>query len=40
MMEKDGTKHVWLDMRPLGEKNDGSYFPNIREKCMEEGMMC
>ena len=36
-MEKDGTKHVWLDMRPLGEEMICSHFPNIREKCMEEG---
>lgn len=36
-MAKDGTKHVWLDMRPLGEDTICNHFPNIREKCMEEG---
>lgn len=36
-MEKDGTDFVWEDMRPLGEKIIMEHFPNIFERCMEEG---
>ncbi len=36
-MEKDGTDFVWEDMRPLGEKTILEHFPNIFQKCMEEG---
>ncbi len=36
-MEIDGTEHVWLDMRPLGEKEIKGHFPNIYERCLEEG---
>jgi L-aspartate oxidase len=36
-MEKDGTKHVWLDMRPLGEKMIQEHFPNIYQHCLDEG---
>lgn len=36
-MEKDGTEHVWLDMRPLGEEMIHKHFPNIYESCLEEG---
>lgn len=36
-MEKDGTDFVWEDMRPLGEKTIVEHFPNIFQKCMEEG---
>lgn len=36
-MEKDGTDFVWEDMRPLGEKTIREHFPNIFQKCMEEG---
>ena len=36
-MEKDGTDFVWEDMRPLGEKTIMEHFPNIFQKCMEEG---
>ena len=36
-MEKDGTEHVWEDMRPLGEKMILEHFPNIFEQCLEEG---
>lgn len=36
-MEKDGTDFVWEDMRPLGEDTIRSHFPNICERCEEEG---
>lgn len=38
-MEKDGTNHVWLDMRPVIKKGIDikKRFPNIVKKCLEEG---
>lgn len=36
-MEKDGTYHVWEDMRPLGEETILQHFPNIYKHCLEEG---
>ena len=36
-MEKDGTDHVWLDMRPLGKEMILGHFPNIYQRCVEEG---
>ena len=36
-MELDCTEHVWLDMRPLGEKEIRRHFPNIYKRCLEEG---
>lgn len=36
-MEKDQTPHVWLDMRPLGEEQIHTHFPNIYRRCLEEG---
>ena len=38
-MEKDGTKYVWLDMKPIiAEGIDiKKRFPNIVKKCIEEG---
>lgn len=36
-MEKDGTDFVWEDMRPLGEKTIKEHFPNIYQRCLEEG---
>lgn len=38
-MEKDGTNHVWLDMRPVIKKGIDikKRFPNIIKKCLEEG---
>lgn len=38
-MEKDGTKHVWLDMRPIMEEGIDitKRFPNIVKRCIEEG---
>ncbi len=36
-MEKDGTEHVWLDMRPVGAGTLREHFPTICEHCMNEG---
>lgn len=36
-MQKDGTEHVWLDMRPVGEKTLREHFPTICRHCIEEG---
>lgn len=36
-MEKDGTAFVYEDLRPIGEKALKKHFPNILEKCQEEG---
>lgn len=36
-MEIDHKPYVWLDMRPLGEEEIMSHFPNIFERCLEEG---
>ncbi|MCD7928396.1 MAG: L-aspartate oxidase [Oscillospiraceae bacterium] len=36
-LEKDGTEFVWEDMRPLGEQTILSHFPNIYQRCLEEG---
>ena len=36
-MKKDGTKFVWLDMRPIPRDEIVSHFPSIVKKCAEEG---
>lgn len=36
-MESDETEFVWEDMRPLGEQTILHHFPNIYQKCLEEG---
>lgn len=36
-MEKDGTDHVWLSMQTIEEVDIKKRFPNIYEKCLEEG---
>ena len=36
-MKKDGTKHVWLDMRPIPEEEIKRHFPSIVKRCAEEG---
>ena len=36
-MQKDGTKHVWLDMRPVGKKTLEEHFPAICAHCREKG---
>ena len=37
-MKKDGTKHVWLDMRPIDRDELESHFPSIIQRCREEGI--
>ena len=39
-MQKDGTDHVWLSMAPIPRKTILSHFPNIYERCLEEGYDC
>ena len=36
-MQKDGTKHVWLDMRPIPDEEIKTHFPAIVKRCEEEG---
>lgn len=36
-MKEQGLKHVWLDIRPVGEKTICEHFPTIRARCLEEG---
>lgn len=37
-MQKDGTEYVWLDMRPVPEREIRSHFPGIVRRCAEEGI--
>lgn len=36
-MKKEGTKHVWLSMAPIPVEEIKSHFPNIYQRCLEEG---
>ena len=36
-MEKDGTDHVWLSMENIDKNTILEHFPNICERCLEEG---
>ena len=36
-MKKDGTKHVWLSMRPIEKEQLEKHFPNIIGHCKEHG---
>ncbi len=36
-MKKDGTHHVWLSMLPIPKEVILTHFPNIHERCLEEG---
>ena len=36
-MKKEGTKHVWLSMTPIPEEEIRTHFPNIYQRCLEEG---
>ncbi len=36
-MKKDGTKHVWLDMRPIPRDEVINHFPTIVQRCLDEG---
>ncbi|MCR5703571.1 MAG: L-aspartate oxidase [Eubacterium sp.] len=36
-MKKEGSKHVWLSMRPIKKEDLDSHFPNIVRHCKEHG---
>lgn len=36
-MEKDGTEHVWEDLRPIDPEALKTHFPNIVEYCAKKG---
>ena len=36
-MKKEGTKHVWLSLAPIPEEEIRTHFPNIYQRCLEEG---
>ena len=39
-MQKDDTPYVWLSMEPIPEDAIRSHFPNIYQRCLEEGYDC
>lgn len=36
-MKKEGTEHVWLSLAPIPVEEIKTHFPNIYQKCLEEG---
>ena len=36
-MKKEGSKHVWLSLAPIPEEEIRMHFPNICQRCLEEG---
>ncbi len=36
-MKKEGSKHVWLSLSPIPESEIRTHFPNIYQKCLDEG---
>lgn len=36
-MEEDGKPYVWLSMAPIAKEDILSHFPNIYQRCLEEG---
>ena len=36
-MKKEGTEHVWLSLKPIPEDEIKNHFPNIYQKCLDEG---
>lgn len=36
-MKKEGSKHVWLSMKDMGSEVIKKRFPNIYQRCLEEG---
>ena len=36
-MKKEGSKHVWLSMKPIAEEEIRTHFPNIYQRCLDEG---
>lgn len=39
-MEKDGSPYVWLSMTPIPKETIIHHFPNIYQRCLEEGYDC
>ena len=36
-MEKEGMEHVWLSLAPIPEEEIKTHFPNIYQRCLDEG---
>ncbi len=36
-MAKEGSKHVWLSLAPIPEEEIKTHFPNIYQRCLDEG---
>ena len=36
-MKKEGSKHVWLSMAPIPTEEIRTHFPNIYQRCLDEG---
>ena len=36
-MKKEGTEHVWLSLAPIPVEEIKNHFPNIYQKCLDEG---
>ena len=36
-MGREGTEHVWLSLAPIPEEEIKSHFPNIYQRCLDEG---
>ena len=36
-MKKEGSKHVWLSLSPIPEEEIKTHFPNIYQRCLDEG---
>ena len=36
-MKKEGSEHVWLSLAPIPEEEIRTHFPNIYQRCLEEG---
>ncbi len=36
-MKKEGSKHVWLSMAPIPTEEIKTHFPNIYQRCLDEG---
>ena len=36
-MKKEASRHVWLSMAPIPEEEIKTHFPNIYQRCLEEG---
>jgi len=36
-MKKEGSKHVWLSFAPISEEEIKTHFPNIYQRCLDEG---